>query len=418
MVNNINLSLPSWYKAEKETAHTLYKLTGSQELSFYLKNPDPFIRRLAILRAGQLKCKDSYTLLSGILDDKLESEENRELAALFMQKLNHDLQLGFFISNSYLSKYTGEENIEELLDIAVTDTFPDIRFHFENALIESRLHFDNEFLKSNLDEKAYDFPFSLKDWLSHCSAGILTDLKKGVKRVARSLFIEYPKKGVLWAASLPKQVAHKKLGQETRTEGAQKNTLVQAKTRRTRFHKAYTYRPPLSSRLKGLLRKIAKFVFFPFRFIFHFKWVILITLIILYGIFSFTRPGQLYLFRINPKVYYMNTGFLERTKKSVIEIINSNETLAAILNHAAPSASPPTVQEEPAVKFAVTAPKGLYLRSEPSAHSQKLVLMKLDTVAEFMGEEKIDSSGVKWLKLKIDETIGWANAQWLREGKK
>ena len=362
---------------------------------------------MAIIRVGQLERKDSYMLLNSVLDDKLEDEANRELAALFMQKLNHELHLGFFLSNSYLSRFTGNEDVNKLINVAVIDTFPDINFHFENSLIESQLNFDNEFLKSNMDEKADEFPFSFKEWVSHCSAGILLDIKKGFKNLAWNLFICYPKKFITWVGSLPKRLsAHK----ESRNE-SEKSKPKNVPCKRT---KVYTYHPPLASRIKNILRTFTNILLFPFRFIVHFKWPILITLVLVYSLLSFTQPGKLYLFRISPQAYYLNTDFLARTKITVMKTISKNETLAAVFVTAAPSSSE-TPEKDSVSKLKVTAPKGLYLRSEPITTAKKLVLMDNSTIVEFMGEEKRDSSGTKWFKIRINEATGWANAQWLGE---
>jgi hypothetical protein len=410
MANHDKINLPAWYKTEKETGKTISKLVDRKELEFYLKNPDPFVRRLAILRVGQLKQKDSYILLNGILEDKLESEENRQLAALLMQKLNHELNLGFFISNSYLSRYSGEEDIDKLLDIAVIDTFPDYSFHFENDLIESQLNFDNEFLKSNLDEKADEFPFSYKEWLRHCSARLVPDIKKGFKNLGS------------WIAAFPERY---KAGRQSRKEARIKSSEERAfapsfrESRSSSYKRprVYRYHPPLGSVMKSAFHKFLNILLFPFRLVYHFKWAILAVMVILYCILSFTEPGKLYLFRTNPQIYYRNTNFLKETKITVIKLINKSDALAAVLGTS--TAVPPEETantEETHNELKVTAPKGLYLRSEPLSSAKKLVLMKEGALVEFLNEEKKDSSGVKWIKIRTkDGATGWANAEWLGE---
>jgi SH3-like domain-containing protein len=48
--------------------------------------------------------------------------------------------------------------------------------------------------------------------------------------------------------------------------------------------------------------------------------------------------------------------------------------------------------------------------------AKKLVLMKEGALVEFLNEEKKDSSGVKWIKIRTkDGATGWANAEWLGE---
>lgn len=421
MTNNNKIELPDWYKAERESGKTIERLTDTKELVFYLENPDPFIRRLAILRTGELKQKGSYTLLHDILDDNLETEENRELAALLMQKLNQELKLGFFISNSYLSHFTGNEDVDALLKIAIIDTFPDIRFHFENALIESQLNMDNEFLKSNVDEKVDVLPFTYKDWLSHCFSGIFTDIKRGIKNLSMTmltaLFIKGPRKILLRLASLLKSLkVHHKAHAQHQVEKAPQESYVKPVTHHRR--KIKVYHPPLASRIKSMIRYFFNVLFIPFRIFYHFKWVILITLLVLYGILSFTQPGKSFLFRMNTQAYYVNTNFLNQTKASIINLIQSNNTLATVfkVGQVLPSQSE-TVKEEPSKKLVVTAPKGLYLRNDPVSTGKKLVFMEKNTTVEFFGEEERDGSGGKWFKVRFnEEKIGWANAAWLGEG--
>lgn len=409
------ISLPSWYLTEKETYKTINKLVGSKELEFYLKNPDPFIRRLAILRVGQFKQKASYILLNSVLDDKLESEENRQLAALLMQKLNRELNLEFFISNSYLSRYTGEENVDQLLNITVVDPFPDFSFHFENTLIESQLNFDNEFLKSGIDEKDDEFPYSYKDWIRQCLARIWPDIKKGFKKLLSGI-VNLPKR--LSSLIQSRRESKKQSLANEKTKVLYDQSAPKTKKVRTKRPKIYVYRPPLGSTLKSLFRKFLNILFLPFRLVFHFKWLILASLVIVYAILSFTEPGQKYLFRTSPQMYYKNTNFIREAKTEVIKLVNRNETLSAVLGTAT---APPARQEEPKAEetfsnLRVTAPKGLYLRSEPLSTAKKLVLMNEGMTVELVEEGKKDSSGVKWAKIRTGEgTEGWANAEWLKE---
>ncbi len=455
MVKYDSINIPSWYQIEKETGKTIQSLTSFKELVFYLENPDPFVRRLAILRLGQLKQKESYTLLHGILDDNLETEENRELAALLMQKLNHELNLGFFISHSYLSRFSGEEDLAAILRLHVVDPLPDIRLNFENALIESQLNLDNEFLKINIDEKDDVLPFSFKDWVRHFSSGMVLDAKKGLKQffiaLVTVLFVKAPKKLISAIASLPKRLATRREARaQARTESRTKSEAItetipeatkvisaevfpevyfpaqvekpsrQPKHRSISYtrKKPKTYRAPLSARIKGLARNFFRLLFLPFRVIYHYKVVILLTLIAMYSLFSFTSPGKSLLFRLNPQAYYLNIDFIDQTKGALLQFIGTNETLAAVFGTRLPM---PTQEQKEVViakKLAVTASKGLYLRTEPHSNGGKITLMKTKTKVEFLGEESRDQSGGLWFKVYLDkDTSGWANAQYLKEEK-
>lgn len=420
--NDRSISLPSWYLTEKDTASTIQKLTGIQELVFYLENPDAFIRRLAIIRTGQLKRKESYTLLMGILEDKLETEENHRLAAHLMSRLNDELNLGFFVNHPYLAGFPNSEETDDYLNIRIIDTLPDIKLNFEGSLIESQLNFDNEFIKSNIDESYAVTPFSLNDWLHHVSARFLLNLKKGIRNISSilftSLFIKGPKLIFSFLASLPKRIATRKEAPVKSNIGKPVKILRVKSVTYTR-KRPETYRLPLGLKIKGLIRGMLNVVFMPFRVLFRLKWVILIFLVTIYGLLSFTTPGKSLLFRIYPQAYYLNNQFLSHAEEYAKNLIQSNETLAGFLGRGDTASPQPTIEttqsREALKKMVVTASKGLYLRTEPKSSGNRLVLMKQNTTVEFLGEEKSDGAGGLWYKVRLDNATGWANAQFLKE---
>lgn len=417
--------LPTWYITEREAEQTIEKLTDNKELGFYLENPDPFIRRLAIIRCGQLERKDSYSILHRVLDDNLENEENRELAALFMQQLNTRLNLGFFINNKYLNQFTGEEDIDSLFAITIKDTLPDVELKFENTIIESQLHFDNEFIKCSIDEKDDALSFSLKDWLNHYKTAVLRNLCKGLKAFSLMLlllvFIKAPK-ALLCAIKNQRHKAkirkaeHKsdeKFTEEPRAKRQPRSEIFVKKSRTN------IYRTPFSSKIKGIARYILNILFIPFRFIFHFKWIILSSLLVIYSLISFTAPGKSLLFRISSQAYYNNTVFISQTKDFVTSLIASNNTLAGIFGiEQLPQKTgiQDTNVKNLTKKLSVTAPKGLYLRGAPNSTAKKIVLMQQNTIVSFMEEETKDDSGNIWFKVGLSNgSIGWANSRYLKE---
>jgi hypothetical protein len=108
--NNIALPVyPEWYKIEKETEKTISKLSSLRELSFYLRNPDEYIRRLAIIRIADIKLKDAIEILKETLDDRVESQINKELAAWAIKVISHKWDIDLFISHKLLNKYSGSE---------------------------------------------------------------------------------------------------------------------------------------------------------------------------------------------------------------------------------------------------------------------------------------------------------------------
>ncbi|MCX7774022.1 MAG: SH3 domain-containing protein, partial [Clostridia bacterium] len=220
--------------------------------------------------------------------------------------------------------------------------------------------------------------------------------------------------GDVYKSQIPKSRMFK--GDPLGFVGKAKQRLLSARQYKPRRSKSYHV--PASFNLKRFLKTVWHFLMIPFRVVYHYKVVILITLTVLYGLFSFTEAGKAFLFRLNPQAYYLNTSFLAHTEIYFTNVISQSKTLSAVFRVSPSSVTPTAAPANGAAvkRMVVTASKGLYLRSAPMADSKKLILMKPDTRVEYLNEKTQDRDGVLWYKVKLAEgTVGWANASWLKE---
>lgn len=101
---DILFKLPQWYKVERETEKIISKLSTIPEIAFYLKNPNEYIRRLAILRLSQLRLKDSINVLNEILEDPLENQNNKELSAWVIKLVSSKWNIDLLLNSKQINK--------------------------------------------------------------------------------------------------------------------------------------------------------------------------------------------------------------------------------------------------------------------------------------------------------------------------
>jgi len=184
------LNLPEWYRIELESRKIIAKLKDVHELTFYSENPDPFIRRLAITRAGALGSREAFSILNNVVDDPLENEHNKTLAGAYMRKINDSLGLGYYIKNRFMREYeNGDPTVSSL---PIEDSQPAIRYDFSKSLIESQLQLDQSVIKMNLDDRELTFQFPLGQWLKYLGKTFKTNAIQSFKRfclVSRSFLL-------------------------------------------------------------------------------------------------------------------------------------------------------------------------------------------------------------------------------------
>ncbi|GEM_PF-5306934 len=468
--------LPEWYQTERETEQILSRLTDTGGIRFYIGHADPYIRRLAIIRLGSVKTREAYALLRDVAEDRFEAPDNRSLALIFLEKLNDELSLGFYIHPQNAMDIIPPEDYRALLHLDVTDGLPEIRFNFESALIESQLQLDLALLKVDPGDTAISLDFSLKDWfvgyitfMLHHSLPVLKkavrscgrfalSLPKRIWKLMKKVFSAMKEKHRVRAAVLAEERkakaaldAERKANASALADERKEKAVVMSEehliitagqikpevsiigypslpradyrmrrrpSKRIKRIRPRTYTILLGLRIRDAIRSFFRNLFLPLRVIYRFKWVILGTVAAMYIILSFTIPGKAFLFRINPGFYSANAAFLEDMGQIAQSAFEGKLFAAPVATDASSQREPVSEATDVPKKkktLVVTAPKGLYLRKTAEANGDKIVLMQAGTQVVFQ-DERTTSDGVTWYSVSLsDGTSGWANAQWLKE---
>ncbi|MFZ5945450.1 MAG: hypothetical protein ACOYVD_15210 [Bacillota bacterium] len=159
----MNLIYPQWYRVEKEAAIIINRINNFNDLTFYLHNSNHHIRRMAILRLGELLPKEAVNDLEQILNNPQEVMENKELSAWVLQKISIQQGIDLFITNPLITKYSGEENLKERYTVKLKEPFNNLHFSFSHSLLDEDLSVEEDYLLRN-QETDFDAPFSLKEW--------------------------------------------------------------------------------------------------------------------------------------------------------------------------------------------------------------------------------------------------------------
>lgn len=136
--------MPEWYRTERDTAKIIEKLGSVKELDFYLQNPDEYIRRLAILRLYKTSDKEAIFVLKELLDNPVESDENKYIAAWILKSFSKKWVSDIFSSNKYVNKFSGYESFDELFSIKTEFISSNVDFNFEDSPSYSLLKLDSD----------------------------------------------------------------------------------------------------------------------------------------------------------------------------------------------------------------------------------------------------------------------------------
>ena len=157
--------MPEWYRTERDTAKIIEKLGRVKELDFYLRNPDEYIRRLAILRLYKIPDKESIFVLKEILDDPIESEQNKYLAAWILKSFSKKWVSDIFSNNRFLNKFNGNESFDDLFNIKLDQASSFVEFDFKASPSFSLLKLDSD--ESALQRDIFfETEFDFKKWFS------------------------------------------------------------------------------------------------------------------------------------------------------------------------------------------------------------------------------------------------------------
>ncbi len=447
----LNMSVeryPDWYQIERDTEKIIKKLSTIKELLPYLNNSDEYIRRLSIIRVNELRLKDSIIALKELLDDPLESSENKELAAWTIKVVSDHWNTDLFITGKYLNNYSGKERYEDVFKVTIKDTLPSLRFDFTSSMLNTELNIESTDIRSSRDIEI-DLPFSVKEWFGQYSQDIIADLKALLIKLPFFLFrglrlttgfilgglIYIFKTLIGYIHKLKSSLIAKRQKSYTQNDNisdptispVQKYTaanshssefqLLRDSYNKTSYENSYEEKISLAERIKRLFLSIAYIIFAPIRFIIKHKKLSLTGLAVFYCFLCFFPSGKALTYKYigldlmdeQAKAFYATKEIISYAWEEINEILDISTTPQAVVaqTDAEPITEPEHIDEH---KYIVIAQTGLNLREEPDASSKRVLQLPFESVVTKQAEKGI------WYKITtIDGLSGWVSSKYLKE---
>jgi Bacterial SH3 domain. len=455
------LKLPEWYIFERKTETTVEKLTTMKELDYYLSNPNEFIRRQAIIRLSSLKLKESGNRLLEVIEDPLESNDNKNLAAWALKVTYSKSSTDILINNRYLSRYTGNESLNDIYPITYEDITPDIRFEFSSNPDCIQLNTIQDEL-TGLRNFKFESSFNMNLWLKALFSYLAVKIKncilwfaKNLISIPKAIYINYLVKVPDFIKYVNSQMLAKRM--QSKERPASKH----AKLHRTantygQYNGAHTvyYRgkqrevsdmneldilitKARSGKVKGIhsnpitttatfMKKVVfnmlYILFTPIRIFLKHKFAALLILAGFYIFLNYTSPGRILFknyFGKDFQVVQDNTAnTLKQKTAKVWEDFKAMTSLDKLLNNDRSDESTkvkPVI--ESVIKYTVTAPKGLNLRKQPNLTSEKVAggPLEFGSTISYLDKQTKDSTGILWYYIKTsDGRSGWASKKYLK----
>jgi hypothetical protein len=464
-VNEFNLSaLPEWYRAERETEKTINKLGSVKELDYYLNNADEYIRRLAILRLQRISLKEATYVLKELLDNAVESNENKYLAAWALKSILSKKDSDLFISNKYLVKFTGNERYEDLFIIQTEDLSPAVRFDFSSSSSYNSIKLDQEaaFLERDI---FFETSFDFRQWSSMFRKRFLKQAAFGIETVT-ALLVSVPllfikgvsilfKKISLMLANRKKTKVEKieRTIKPKKTNRKPKIPEVELPDRRDSYSdysnlRREIYKKPgrmgkqlaWSTTSPGIFTLLKKggfqmlyFLFSPLRLIRRYKLLIVCFLLAAYLVLAFTEYGRAFTYKylkfdmrnvpviaVQKAREYSGAVLSGLNRLTGIEDYKKNDQQGASVNIREVTADVIEKAAEAGRLYSVTAPKGLNIRKSPDPGSEKEGADPLPygSTVIYLSKSESDDSGRKWYYVEaMDGRSGWVSAKFLKEKK-
>jgi len=286
--NSVIKSYPEWYVLERDTEKTINKLSRIEELKFYLKSPDEYFRRLAILRVNQLKLKDSISYLEEILDNTSENQINKELAAWSIKSICLKWNIELFVSNRLIYKFSGKEKYSEIFKINIKDSLSHLQIKFKGDPITSKLGLVSDQNPHNQDI-SFETYFSFHDWLQTCLCeSMITGKQFCFNLISKCLTSGYGKAKSINLISLLRKMLFGIYYFLLNAFTSRRNKLLTSRAPRNRMERKRTYLGPLFT---DFIYHMAHIVFYPLRLLLQHRTCIIAALCVLYYLLTFTDAG-------------------------------------------------------------------------------------------------------------------------------
>ena len=445
------LQYPQWYSLERETGITINKLTNIKELSFYLKNSNEFIRRLAILRINDLKLKDSISVLMEVMDDLSESQMNKELAAWTIKSISSKWGMDIFLNHKLLNKYCGDEKSIDIMRFSIHDIGTHaIKFELSENFLKAELDSDTDNLRQSEDIEL-EFSFSTKEWFLELMEGLIVSIKNNWMKVP-GIILRNVRKFIVFTVPilvvLPAKTVFKGLKGIYKSIASKNNDKKLIKQDKKNIKREYSrnlldsnatktpYRPifeedkvTFSDLMKKGVFKAAYVILTPLRLVLRYKKSVFALLLLAYLTCAYTNPGRILVYKYTGMDIKETQDQVVKYTRSVVDklVLETENILKAFDNKEMSSLPQSTSENNNAMiqksgsnqlKFIVTAKKGLYLRESPDSASNKpaIGLLKYNSTVTYLNINQSDKNGIKWYLVKsLDGKEGWASSKYLKE---
>lgn len=422
---------PEWYRIERETEKTIKKLLSVKDLSFYLKNPDEYIRRLAVLRISELKPKEGMDVLKEIMDDRSESSTNKELAAWVIKSISLKWNLDLFLTNRLLNQYTGNEIYSEMYKVSVEDPLPSVKFEFASSLVDGELQIDGDNIRRSEDIR-FDTNLSVKEWIKE----YYREWGKVIIPALKRFFINLPvlilpflKKLFIFIFLKLPVLLSKPIVNIVRAQSFKSNAL---KNYKTSYNIPYAHkRNPLevvNHAVKKFIFNLFYVLFTPVRLMIKYKKLLLLTVAASYCVLAFSTPGKIFTYKnfgvdlMDVQTNVLNAGkeILVYASSELRDIIGLDERIQ-VDTHRNASKTTQAKASSPAVplkQYKVTAKSGLVLRKNPNTILEKVQENSIpyNSTVTYLQKSQQDSTGKLWYYIQTPQSNkGWVNSKYLEE---
>lgn len=429
------LSMPEWYRSERETEKVINKLNHIKELDYYLNNPDEYIRRLAIIRLQKLVSRESVYLLKDFLDSPAESEENKALAAWAIKTFSDKQDALFFLNNKYAGRFSGKESIEELFPVIYENIASSVRFDFSSSHSYSALKLDDE--ETALErEHFFETSFDFKEWRSLFIKTFFRNLAAGLLSVPGILF-KIPKNllGRFKRPAAQRSRAHTAGRQETGSHNNGEEGLFAKSEEGYGRNGYYALSREMRRKKPGLwtLLKRGGFQFlyillFPVRFLLKHKAASLCVAALIYFLLASTDYGRALTTKyFNVDLKQFQTTAVEKAKTTTRQALLEFNHFTGISDWEKKKGSDTKGASKTMMasdissnkkdnRYMVISQNGLNIRKQPDPDSGKVgsdPLLYGSTVTYLSKSEK-DPEGRLWYYIKADDgRTGWVSAKYL-----
>lgn len=279
---------PEWYVLERDTEKTINKLSRIEELKFYLRSPDQYFRRLAILRINQLKLKDSISYLEEILDNTSENQINKELAAWSIKSICLKWNIELFVSNRLIYQFSGKEKYHEIYKINIKDSFSQFQVKFAADPVTSKLGLGNDQNPHNQDI-SFETYFSFQEWLQTClCVSMITGKQCCISLINKLVTSGYGKVKSINLISLIKKILFGIYYLLLNVHTIKRNKVLKNRTPRKSMEKKGTH---LGTLIIDFFYQIIHIFSYPLRLVLWNKTCIIAVLCVVYYLLTFTDAG-------------------------------------------------------------------------------------------------------------------------------